>query len=250
MFLDCVLNNCTTELKTYVGIPCSGPDTALIDTIAKRSGLLKKLTLDLGPLWMYPVMQQLNGMVLSLSSLNQLTSLCLLHLKKRDRSILKVIGKSCPQLTTLKLDGFEFEQMDVLALILGKAVNLLFPLFLEEDAELEDSKLRRLLLLSSELDVSPFCSSLLHLQLGQPYEYKETDCFWSRRSYPELDTTLAFALRNLPLLKVMDASPSVSLAIQFLHDASDVEKMERPRRSPGCTGIGKFVICLIYSSIY
>lgn len=244
MFLDCVLNNCTTELKIYVGIPCSGPDTALIDTIAKHSGLLKKLTLDLGPLWMYPVTQQLNGMVLSLSSLNQLTSLCLLHLKKRDRSILKVIGESCPHLTTLKLDGFVFEQIDVLALILGEAVNLLF---LEEDAELEDVKLKRLLLLlSTKLvqRVSPFCSSLLHLQLGQLYDYKETDFFSSERSYSELDATLAFALRHLRFLQVMDGPPSVSRAIQFLHDASDVEQMEWSRRSPCLTGIVKFIICL------
>ena len=235
MFLDCVLDDSTTKLKSYVSIPCSGPDTALIDTIAKRSSLLKELTLDLGPLWMYPVTQQLYGMVLSLSSLNQLTSLCLLHLKKRDRSILKVIGRSCPQLTILKLDGFVFEQMDVLALILGEAVE---PLFLEEGAELEDAKLRRFLLLSTGLvrHVSPACSSLLHLQLGQPYEYKQMDCFLSVWSYSDLDATLAFALERMPLLQVMEAPPSVSRAIQYLHDASGVERMERPRRSPIFTG--------------
>lgn len=221
MFLDCVLDEHFQNLMVHVAFPCSEPDLNLIRTVAKRSSGLKTLEIHLGSLWMYPVIDKLNSVITSLSLLKNLTSLTLSKLTPSNRSILKLLGKSCPLLTSLRVSGFMFDKQDILAVILGELVDVVFPHsqeeYLDEEASLFEDRTLQSTLMSYEL-VSPFCLTLQTLQLGEIDEFREMDS-------SQLYSTMAFALRHLPSLKVLEGPASISGAVLLLHETVDVERI-------------------------
>jgi len=197
-FLDCVLDESFKELETHAAFPGAKPDSRLISTIANGSSKLQKLKIDFSstdksPLWLY----EDKSLFTSLSSLKNLTDLNLHELHENHRSVLTLIGNSCPLLTHLSISGFRVTEKDVLALILGRFFYKYFLVLEHEEIEVkkwsESFFFFELFQLPSEI-LTPFCFTLRHLQLSFGSEVY-TDKFYS---------IAAFILRHLPLLEKMD----------------------------------------------
>jgi len=76
--VDLVLGNGFVELETLVAFPGCEPNAKLIQTIAKRSPLLKKLELDFYLMKEGTNSEILRPVILSLASLEHLTNLLLM----------------------------------------------------------------------------------------------------------------------------------------------------------------------------
>jgi len=118
-------------------------------------------------------------------SLDAPAHLTLCHLNS---SVLSLIGKYCPKLVTLEINGIDIKKKDIVALILGDLVDILLPTSAEGEKWSKDAVLESLRV-PAEL-LTPLCFSLSKLIL--------------RTDPPLRVSTLAFALRHLKALEEMD----------------------------------------------
>ena len=147
LFMEAVLDPTFKELKIHnTGQPAPCPE--LIPTIVKWCPLLEKLSIchnrkDESPankvhdeaahklqVWVDTAnMVHFESTFLSLRSLQHLTHLSLLEMNADVRAgVLPVIGKACPSLSELCLDGDHLFQSTIFRLILGAYSNDLFPM--------------------------------------------------------------------------------------------------------------------------
>jgi len=139
-FLDCILSEDFLELKICLLKPSFSSFSRLFAVIAHRAPILKKLEIDF-----------LSSFNFSLSQLTSSSLLpCLEHLSLRNHgttwdgltrhrnqfdpasifyhSVLSMIGKCCPVLTTLEVKGFGTMKEDPLKLILKDFLKILLPI--------------------------------------------------------------------------------------------------------------------------
>jgi len=190
--LDVVLVESFLELKTCVTFPGSEPNPELFSTIVKGSPLLQKLQLDFDSCGTTS-MDVVEKRVGSLSSLKHLTHLSLASLDPEIRqTVLSLVGKSCPWLTHLSINGYPHGNQEILSLILGETMSSFFPNADYLRASCYDEKLDGLKVPKDRL--TPMCSTLREFNYhGNEWDGKERDAV----SY----STVAFALRHLPCLE-------------------------------------------------
>lgn len=220
-----MLDESFTKLKTHIAYRHSAPSTKLIPTIAKRSPLLQKLTINFEPIEDgYEVlnggqMVELKSAIRSLRSLQHLTHLFLLGSEER-LTVLSLIGEACPSLFHLSLDvtEIEMEKEDILALIFGEFINNLMALNYYSrkcPSWCEDESLQHLVLPSEYL--TPICHSLREFRF-----FKNSD---EEEGHNDVtDSVATFFLRHLPLLQKVDKRIPTSLAVMNLHKNSITEE--------------------------
>lgn len=203
------------ELETYVSAPESEPSGKLVITIAKRSSQLQKLKLNFNYMKRTTLGDKLEPIILNLSSLKNLTSLCLYELNSNHRSVLKFVGKSCPSLSHLSLlthpkseSNCRTTGKDVLSLIFGELIDFLLPDKNDKPAWISDDALQQLLVPFKYR--TPLCFSLRQLELGDGANMS--------------NATAAFAIRSIPFLQKIDLS--MSRAIAILHRTRKLEAKE------------------------
>jgi uncharacterized tellurite resistance protein B-like protein len=233
VFLDCVLDNSFTELETWVASPKAEPKEKLVHTICNRSPSIEILKLNFEMVGKSKLlMDKLQPIISSLSTLTHLTSLSLYHLNKRHRGLLNCIGTSCPKLHHLCITGFLITDKDILALMLGEKLNQ-FP-----DGEKVEENIDINLKIRPEV-LSPFCFTLQHLQLHHLMEekqrFKKICEFFTLHHLSNLEdleekekfkkncaelysASVALLLRHMPNLRRIDQiRSSVCSAIKLLH---------------------------------
>jgi len=212
VFLDSVLDDTFQELETHVAFPETSPNSKLMPTIIKHSPHLKKLTLDFNLMKNdgEAVLEELKLMMLSLSSFERLTSLCLSQLDDKLRpATLSHLGRVCPSLTHLSIIGSSnVNKKEVLALIVGGLLDELLPNSTEEPDWFKDSALDRLVVPSEFL--SPLCNTLLQLHFR-----------WEDDSDHQgfSASAAAFALRHFRSLQYLGGLVPTTMGVKFLHDA-------------------------------
>jgi len=216
-----VLDDSFKELETHISFPDAMLCTKLIPTITKWSPLVQKLTINFQLIVEeyddIMDLEELNSFVTSLGSLKHLTHLSLYPMSPSVRlEVLSRLGKACPSLTHLTVNGACMHGCDIYALIFGE-----FPVY---KFWLVACKLLKHLSIPLEC-IAPICSSLRELRLiGQ--EREPTD------DHPDVENPLnqmddfefAFALRHLPLLQVADKRFPTSLAVTILHEVNIPEE--------------------------
>ena len=111
--------------------------------------------------------------------------------KELPTSILSIVGEYCPILASLTVKGFYIRDRDMLALITGASVCILFPV--NDDRWTRLSSIESLLLVPTEL-MTPLCFTLQSLRFTD----QRMLCFCQ----PNIsDSTAAFALKHLPELR-------------------------------------------------
>lgn len=202
VFLECVLDSTFLELETHASFPDAEPDLKLVTTIVKRSSILQKLKIDFSLMKKGIEVEKVVPLITSLSPLDCLTILDLCKLDKLHRSVLKLIGNSCPLLTQLSITGFCLSPKDILSIILGEVVDDLFPESSVTNVVWAEDKCLTYLQVPPEL-LTPICFILR--RLSADWDKKSDEC-WSVAS---------FALRHLPLLEKMNGH-STSFGAELL----------------------------------
>ena len=222
VFLDCVLDSSFTELETHVVFPKSELNEKLVQIICHHSPNIRTLKLNFEMVMKKTPLEKLKPIVTSLSSFVHLTSLSLYCLNKRQRNMLNFVGYSCPKLQHFCITGFPIVKKDILALVIGDALNL-FPvikeIMLEEESDIHKFRI------SPEF-LTPLCSTLQHLQLedlGERNRLKKS-CEFTGLPY----SAVAFVLCHMKNLHRIDhSSSSVSSAVNFLSRNSEEKYVER-----------------------
>ncbi len=208
VFLDAVLDDNFKELEALIAFPDSAPCSKLIPTIAKRSPRLEKLTLNFKIKvtdYKSGECERIESFIQSLGSLQHLTQLSLLEIKgSAGLKVLSLIGKVCPSLTHLMIDGDCLFKKHVLALILGASDTNLMDLNKPLPSWCKGEAVEHLDV--PEKFLSPICRTLKELKFVTS-AYKSIEI---RKS------EAVFALRHLPLLQVVDKRFSASLAVTSL----------------------------------
>jgi hypothetical protein len=233
VFLDCVLDDSFTELETWVAFPEAEPNEKFVHSICNRSPSIEKLKLNFETVGKSALlMDKLQPIISSLSTLTHLTSLSLYHLNKRHRGLLNCIGTSCPKLHYFCITGFQILNEDLFALLLGEKLNQ-FP-----DREKVEDKTDIINLKITPEVLSPFCFTLQHLQLQDLMEEKQKfkkSCELSTNRFAAIlqdseekreftqncelySASVALLLRHMPNLRRIDHTrSSVCYAIKLLH---------------------------------
>jgi len=237
-----VLDSSILELETHISFPDSKPNPKLIQTIANQSPLLEKLTIDFREMGTgrEPAEKMLEKLIkpiiYSLNSIKHLTCLRLYNLGQSYRSVLSLIGKSCPLLSHLSVSGFHPGKRDIFAIIMGDVVDNLRPALSFDDPFsikknkqptcLEDDFLQGLKVPTEFL--TPLCFTLKDLQLSNSNrKKKESRYVSSRLGYDRFEfssSLVAFALRHFPRLEKMDENVPTSEAIRLLYNVELVTK--------------------------
>lgn len=213
-FFDCVLDPSFTELDTQVVFPQGEPNEKAIQTIAKRSPNVEILKLNFEMVATSTPVEKLKPVVVSLSGLNNLSSLSLYFLDKHHRSLLSYVGYCCPKLQHICISGFKITKKDIVALVLGEKLESLQ----EKETLLKEENDIHHLQISPEY-LAPFCSTLQLLQLENFDEKKRLQKSCEYSSLPP--TAAAFAIRNMPNLRRIDhSSSSISSAVKLLSQIS------------------------------
>lgn len=219
VFFNCVLDDNIKELKIHSTFPDSELNLQLIPTIAYWSPLLTELYID------FQLMkrtgdgtERLKLVITSMSSLQHLTDLTMLGLKRKERyCALSLIGTSCPSLTSFAVNAAFMDKKDILAFILGEFANVLLDSEEEppwcEDVALQD------LVIPSELR-TPVCSKLREFLIIARFYDTENYCRISKYA-------AAFALRNLPLLQKMSVRIPTSLAVELIDGTTEEAKVSQ-----------------------
>lgn len=211
VFLDCVLDSSFIELDTHAVFPKTEPNEKFVLTICSRSPNIEKLKLNFEMVAKSTPIEKLNHIVISLYTLANLTTLSLCYLNKHHRKLLSYIGRSCPRLRHLCITGFRCVKKDIVAILLGENIHS----FSEYDiifGEEHDVNVK-----ISPSYLTPFCSTLQHLQLEDNKEEKRK--FQKSYEFSKLSSSsVALLLRNLPNLQRIDhSSSSISSAVKLLH---------------------------------
>ena len=214
VFLDCVLDASFTELDTHVVFPKSEPNEKVVQVIGHHSPNIKTLKLNFEMVMKQTPLEKLKPIITSLSAFFHLTSLSLYCLSKHKRNILNYVGHSCPKLKHFCGTGVRIIKKDILALVLGDALNL-FP---EKEEMLEEESDIHKFQISPEY-LAPLCSTLQHLQLEDLEEKKKLrkSCEYSGLA----PSAVAFAIRHMKnLCRIDHSSSSVSSAVKLLSQNS------------------------------
>ena len=200
VFLDCILNVNFKELEIHAAFPDTFPSVQLIPTITKHSPLLQKLSIN------FKLMkkaddqkkeEQLRQFIQSLVSLVNLKELRLFGLSPTERYlVLTLIGKSCPSLTHLYVNGAKMCKKDILALVLGEFINDLYDSE-EEPSWCEDGGVETLVIPSEFRTQICFTLQELHL-------IKEESSRDIESAAAICPITAAFTVSNFPLLVKVD----------------------------------------------
>ena len=207
VFLDCVLDNTVKELDTLIAFPKSEICLKVIPTIVKRCPQLSQLLINFVETNFTDneedSLEGVKAVVLQLSSLEHLKDLNVYGLTYPETlTALLTIGKSCPSLSHLNVDGYGIEKKHLLALMMGEALVDWLPPNEDEASWCTDDALEHLVI-PHEL-LSPICFNLVELHLdGQDSTITES--------------AISFALRHLPSLKKMGKKLPVSLGIKILY---------------------------------
>ncbi len=224
MVLDCVLDESFKKLNEPVSLhlDLNENDEKVIPTIAHRSSQLEKLEISFEySTFPMATVEKFGGVIQSLSSLSNLTSLTLIDLPEFRRSVLKFVGKSCPLLSTFRLLGsIHTTTRDFVALILGERDHEFFPMDPNDYDYLSREDLLKLenMVVPNEM-LTPICSNLQNLYLIE-------------RSRDDLKSGLVFALRHLPQLRKVDGTSSLPAAIKILYASLEAENVEAAISSP------------------
>jgi len=213
MFLDVVLNSSFKHLHIHGRLSSRfQPDSRLVPVVAQRCPHLESLILDFfyhdQP---HPELDQVKQVIWSLRSLGNLSSLCLfLNTPENPTSLVKVFGKSCPILSTFSWDYlYTAEKRDVLALVLGELV--VDPDLKDREAEWSADDVLQSLCVPPDC-VTPFCSTLQHLDLGPHCS----------------PASIAFLLRHMPLLQTVDeARDNLAKGILIFQNAPILEGIQK-----------------------
>jgi len=210
VFLDCVLDDSFEELEIDAVLPYHQyPDQKVITTIANRSSSLAKLSINFT--FMKP-RETLDPFILSLSALQNLTSLSLHEINTgfgannwdNKMSVFKCIGQSCPLLSYLSVSGFTVWKAVLSLIVVGELVDgIMLTKNHRETKWSLDATLQRLRVPPEYL--TPLCSTLKHLHIKISKSY----------CYDSMNSTLAFALRHLPMLQNLDSN---SMAVKIFYD--------------------------------
>ena len=219
-FLDCVLDNSFKELEMHVAFPGCEPNPKLIQTIVKRSPLLEKLELDFSLMKTWTKINMLKPMFSPLAFLEHLTELRLLWLKELNKDVklrptlLNLVGKSCPLLSTLVvLGGRVFTKKEIYGLFVGDLVQDTIPRGSETAEWFEDYEFSRLKV--PEKILVPMCFTLKELRLsghGKSNDHLET-----------YGSSAIFILRHIPLLEKLDLPLPIAVPIKSLYEQSQVK---------------------------
>jgi len=211
-------------LQTHIAFPGAEPTGNVVDVIADKSPLLKKLEIT------FEVMLKKKGdvvklkpMFLSMSLLHHLTSLNLDFFNKSHKSLVSLLAKSCPLLSHLTIKAFNNvdKKYMVLAIVLGELVNHLVPNYDENPYWSKDENLW-FLRVPPEIRTT-LCSTLRHLALTEVYE---EDYDLDDGSNYASDSLAAFALRHLPFLEELDLNETTSIGVKILHIPGMTENVE------------------------
>lgn len=224
VFLDCVLDKSFKDLEIHAAFPDSKLCSKVIPIVVKWCPDVEKLLINFGlrdnstssKEWL----DKGKSIILPLSSFQSLKHL---SLKEADDweliSMLPLLGKSCPSLSHLSVNGYTLYVDILLALILGEAYfeigsnNALLPPSL-----LKDDKLEGLVIPPERL--SPICFTLIDFRL----ETIDQDCTINA-------SAISFALRHLPLVERMGKTMPVSLAIKILYNSPTFRVQEEWRNA-------------------
>lgn len=174
--------------------------------ITQKATKLKTLKIDFRSLKQKTPIENVSPVITSLNLLEHLTSLSLHQLEKKHKSVLCLIGKSCPLLSTLIICGkkFKLDDFDVMSILLGEA-----------DARLCAFGSGEYHLRLPHKTLTPMCSTLRNLNLGKL----------------DLVDSLVFALHHLPHLENLDGEWTC-VAIKLLYDSYATENEQaQPKRS-------------------
>jgi len=188
-FLESILDDNFLELETHISLPKMDPNSQIISTIASCSPLLQKLKINFQGLRdkkKEGMVEKLKPVIVSLNSLDHLTSLNLHNMHKCYRPILGFLGKL--KLSHLCLGGFGIEKQDILAIMLGELMNHL-PNSEEGIAWKRDQILQYLQIPSEYL--TPLCSTLNYLAVGKLASADYMDNKWNISG-----STVPFGLRH------------------------------------------------------
>lgn len=210
VFLDCVLDSTFEELETHVAFPDSEPNSKLVQSIAKRASLLQKLKLDFSFMKKMTTVEKVAPLITSLSSLLQLTSLNLYQLDSSHKSVLKLVGNSCPLLSHLSVSGLRLTPKDLLSIALGGFADELFDFLPNSETHLWDEKVNLGTVKAPVEVLTPICRSLRHMQFEDANFDVDLDDGW---------TVASFLLRHVPLLEKMDGH-STSFGIALMNDGT------------------------------
>jgi len=215
--LDCVLDENFKDLEVPIALPGTKPNLKLITAIAQQSPKLEKLKLDF--ISMENSEEELDKklmkpLMLSLSELPMLTSLTLDNLPSSYKSILSLLGASCPLLSHLDVssDNVKDIKQMLLSLLLGELADQLVPDWNQEPDWCKDQTLWRLRIPTEFL--TPLCSSLRVLRL----RYKN---FKSRPLAH--DSATVFVMRYLPILRELKVQIPMGAAVGALCDPRNKE---------------------------
>ncbi len=168
----------------------------------------------------------LESFIKSLSVLEHLTHLSLMEMHPSlDRNIaLGLIGKACPLLSHLSVNGGEMDKDDIFALILGESCYKLKSGFQgNKDPPWYEDRVVEHLVFPPEF-LSPTCSALRELCL-----IKESGYYLDREKEHRhfiSGSTAVLILRHFPLLQSMDKRIPTSLGVMILYEKSYLESQE------------------------
>jgi len=208
--LDCLLSDNLTVLELRLPYKYIKSFASLMTVIARRSPKLKELvikyfnisSLSEEPLIDWKPTKKMKGPSNScISLLHDLTNLSLIYKESgsifpplrfaddpSSQSILSTVGERCPSLEKLLVSGFRYRKQDLIGLILGEVVNVLFPL--ENKGWSKDSVLGSLRIPLEFM--RPLCFTLQELRVFCNC-HDLTEC--THRSYSP--AAYAFILRHL-----------------------------------------------------
>lgn len=220
-FLDCVLDDSFKELEMHVAFPGCEPNPKLIQTIVKRSPLLEKLELDFSLMKTGSKISILKPMFSPLAFLEHLTELRLLWLKELNKDVklrptlLNLVGKSCPLLSTLVvLGGRVFTKKEIYGLFVGDLVQDTIPKGSETAEWFEDYEFSRLKV--PEKFLVPMCFTLKELRL-------DDDVDRGSSTLEIYEASAIFILHHLPLLEKLSLPLPTAVAIKSLYGQSQVK---------------------------
>ncbi len=154
--------------------------------------------------------EQLRQFIQSLASLVNLKELRLFGLSPTERYlVLTLIGKSCPSLTHLSVNGAKMCKKDILALVLGEFINNLYDSE-EEPSWCEDGGVETLVI-PSEFR-TPICFTLQELRLIKEENSKDIES-----AAAICPSTAAFTVSNFPLLVQVDKRIPINIGTVCLY---------------------------------
>jgi len=144
------------------------------------------------------------------------------------QSILGVVSKWCPALTTLKVRGFHFRKRDFFALLFGEWNVALFPT--DKNKKWSHDSVIKVLRVPSEF-LTPLCFTLKQLLFEDPNRHTA--------AITPSDSMYALALRHLPKLELLDARSLSARAVKAFYKAEMIESKQAEFEKYHCRDVAE-----------